>query len=103
MTKYKTKQMQKRKCHRKGCKNMVMIDVSRDVSFLNAVIVNFCDKHWIQYRKERELLDSLVPKYNQMKIMNNGKPRVFSSGNDLSNYLYIYDKAEHDKILRGIK
>ena len=102
---YKMKEhIQKRKCHRKGCKNMVMIDVSRDVSFLNAVIVNFCDKHWIEFRKERELLDSLLPKYNQMKIMNKyGKPIVFTSGTQLSNYLYINNKAEHDKILRGVK
>ena len=102
MTKYKTKQMQKRKCHRKGCKNMVMVDVSRDVSFLNAVIVNFCDKHWAEYRKQRDLFDSLVSKYNKMKIMNKyGKPIVFTSGTQLSNYLIINDKAEYNKIIGG--
>ncbi len=101
---YKMKeQIQKRKCHWKNCKNMVEVDVSRDVSFLNAVIVNFCDKHWIEFRKERELLDSLLPKYNQMKILNNGKPIVFTSGTQLSNYLHIHNRAELNKILRGVK
>ncbi len=95
--------IQKRKCHRKGCKNMVNIDVSRDVSFLNAIIVNFCAKHWAEYRKQRDLFDSLVTKYNKMKIMNNGKPRVFTSGTDLSNYLIINDKVQFNKIIRTIK
>ncbi len=93
--------IQKRKCHRKGCKNMVNIDVSRDVSFLNAVIVNFCNKHWIEIRKRTELFNNLIPKYNQMKIMNNGKPIVFTSGTQLSNYLIINDKAEYNKIIGG--
>ena len=93
--------IQKRKCHWKNCKNIVEVDVSRDVSFLNAVIVNFCAKHWIQYRKERDLFDSLISKYNKMKIMNNGKPRVFTSGTELSNYLYINNKAEYNKIIGG--
>ena len=95
-------QMQKRKCHWKNCKNMVEVDVSRDVSFLNAIIVNFCAKHWIQYRKERDLFNSLILKYNKMRILNKyGKPRVFTNGHELSNYLYINNKAEYNKIIGG--
>ncbi len=82
---------------------MVEVDTSKNIPFLNATVVNFCAKHWTEYRKRRDLFDSLVSKYNQMKIMNNGKPRVFSSGNDLSNYLIINNKVQFNKIIRTIK
>ncbi len=95
--------MGKDKCYRKGCKTIVEVDTTKNIPFLNATVVNFCDKHWIEIRKQRDLFDSLVTKYNKMKIMNNGKPRVFTSGTDLSNYLIINDKAQFNKIIRTIK
>ena len=95
--------MEKNKCYRKGCKNMVEVDTSKNIPFLNATVVNFCDKHWIEIRKQYELFNNLVPKYNQMKIMNNGKPRVFTSGNELSNYLYKTSRAEFNKIIQTVK
>ena len=94
--------MGKDKCYRKGCKTIVEVDTSKNIPFLNATVVNFCDKHWIEIRKQRDLFDSLVSKYNKMKIMNKyGKPIVFTSGTQLSNYLYINNKAEHNKIIGG--
>ena len=94
--------MEKNKCYRKGCKNMVEVDISKNIPFLNATVVNFCDKHWIEFRKRTELFNSLILKYNKMKILNKyGKPRVFTNGHELSNYLYINNKAEYNKIIGG--
>ena len=91
--------MIKRKCPWKKCKTLVEVDEMKDCTMLNALIVDFCDKHWEQYRKQHEYLDTLVPKYNKMGILNKyGKPRIFHSGNEISNYLYTHDIKELDRL-----
>ena len=91
--------MVKRKCPWKKCNTLVEIDETKDSQFLNAITVDFCDKHWEQYRKQCEYLDTLVPTYNKMRILNKyGKPRVFHSGNEISNYLYTHNIKELDRL-----
>ena len=44
--------MVKRECAWKKCKTLVEVDETKDCSMLNAVTVDFCDKHWEQYLKQ---------------------------------------------------
>ena len=80
------------------CKTLTDVDPSYDVKGLG-IAVKWCDYHSKLYRKQSEIIQSMVEEYNKKQIKNRfGKVIRFSHHSDVSNYLFLHDKSKLKEI-----
>lgn len=91
-------------CGYHGCKTLTNVDTFYDMPSMGAYAIKWCDEHKKQYSEDQKILTKLVPKYNDMKLLDKfGRTIKFNHGTDVSNYLYEHNKKELDIILKTVK